>query len=74
MLGQKEEAQSEELVEVENSIVQKPVFVGNKRSLHYTIATGDYTSDPRPKPIKHTTVDDIEVHFWKTGLHNAAML
>lgn len=54
---------SDEAVYCKEHVVQKPLFEVETKPLYYSKAPGNYTIDPTPKQIGHTTVDGIAVHF-----------
>lgn len=72
--GQKEEVISEEPEESKESVVREPAYKVETKVLHYIKVLGNDNSSLRPKQISHTLVDEIAVHFWKTGLRLGAML
>lgn len=66
--------QSKELVKDEGGTFQKPVIKVETESLHYTRATGNYTSGTRVTGIGYTLVKDIGVHFWRSCLQHTDVL
>lgn len=53
---------------------QEPVFECNTKPLHYTKATWNCTSVPRPKWVGLTSVQEITVHSWRAVLRHADVL
>lgn len=47
--GQKEEVSSDEPLEGEEGVIQKPLLEVETKPRHYTRAPGNYTRDARPK-------------------------
>lgn len=59
---------------VRRGLVQKPVFWGATKLLHYMKAPENCTTDLRRKWVGHTLVDETAVHTWRAGLWQADML
>lgn len=64
----------EEPIEGETGGVLNPEFEVEGRPLQYTRAPGNYTSPPRPSCISQTSVDEIALYFWRTGLRPTEIL
>lgn len=52
-----------EPIEGRANVFQKPVFDQDTKSMYYTSAAENYTGDPEPKDIIHTSADETSVHF-----------
>lgn len=73
-VGLKRRSARDELIESRAGVVLKPVLEREKTWLPYMRVPGNCTSDPRPKPIGHASVDVISAHSQRYFLQLADML
>lgn len=68
LLGLIVEVTSNEHVEGEECVIQKPLFGAETNALRYKRALENHTSDPKEKQIGPSSVDEIEINIWRPVL------